>query len=70
MLHRGHPMRPSRRALLQGAGALLGTVPLRANAADATARGAVGGTVSPVMARLSAYMGEARDRALPDGIVR
>ncbi|MGU3663888.1 MmgE/PrpD family protein [Methylobacterium sp. A49B] len=62
-------MRPSRRALLQGAGALLGTVPLRAAAADATARGAVGGTVSPVMARLSAYMGEARDRALPDGIV-
>src|SRR5215472_9008163 len=53
-------MRPlTRRRLLQGS--LLATLPIRrARAAD---------SVSPVMARLSAYMAEAKDRALPSEAV-
>ncbi|MCJ2020631.1 MmgE/PrpD family protein [Methylobacterium sp. E-065] len=62
MSPRTNPMQASRRALLRGAAAaILGTAPLRALAAT--------GTISPVMAKLSAYMAEAGDRALPDAVV-
>ncbi|MGU3388279.1 MmgE/PrpD family protein [Methylobacterium sp. D53M] len=63
MSPRTNPMQASRRALLRGVGvaAILGTVPLRALAAA--------GTISPVMAKLSAYMAEAGDRVLPDAVI-
>jgi 2-methylcitrate dehydratase PrpD len=54
-------MRTSRRAVLRGAGSVLGMMPLRALAAQ--------GTVSPAMAKLSAYMSGAAARPLPDDVV-
>src|SRR3954452_5558977 len=52
---------PSRRFLLQGAGCVFASAPLRARA--------VGPTVSPIMAELSAYMAEAGNRPLPGEVV-
>src|ERR1700736_5109504 len=50
----------TRRGVLQRAGALMATAALRSPAEEA---------VSPVMAKLSAYMSEASSRALPDDIL-
>ncbi len=53
----------SRRRLLQAAGCAIGVAALRPWVAMATE------AVSPVMARLSTYMSEARDRALPSEVL-
>ena len=52
---------PSRRSLLQGVGCAIAVSPSVAFAAA--------NPVSPAMAKLSAYMSEAGDRALPDDVV-
>ena len=53
----------SRRRLLQAAGCAIGVAAFRPWVAMATE------AVSPVMARLSTYMSEARDRALPSEVL-
>src|SRR3954454_8591478 len=52
---------PSRRSLLQGVGCAIAVSPSVAFAAA--------NPVSPAMAKLSAYMSDAGDRALPDDVV-
>jgi 2-methylcitrate dehydratase PrpD len=68
-----HGANLTRRGLLQRAGwvaaatAFPGTLVFGADTVDSSSVGA--NNVSPVMARLSAYMSEARGRALPDAVV-
>src|SRR5580765_7633232 len=51
----------TRRTLIQAGGALLAAAPLRAKAAAQA-------EISPIMAKLSAYMAEAANHALPDAV--
>jgi 2-methylcitrate dehydratase PrpD len=62
----------NRRSLLQRAGWLFAAAalpPIPATAGQDASPAAPGAPVSPVMVKLSAYMSEARDRALPDEVV-
>jgi 2-methylcitrate dehydratase PrpD len=51
-------------------GLMRGGLGLAATAAFVREAGAAGDTISPVMQRLSAYMSEARSRAIPDAVVQ